>query len=163
MNTELMFSSKSDEWETPQDFFDKLNEEFHFTLDPCATHENHKCDKYYTKEDDGLSKDWTGETVFCNPPYGRVIGKWVEKCYKENLKGVTVVMLIPARTDTSWFHKYIYNNPNVEIRFLKGRLKFINRLLLSCNENGEYKLSPAPFPSMVVVFNGKSESKRKFI
>lgn len=155
MNTELMFSSKSDEWETPQDLFDKLNEEFHFTLDPCATYENHKCDKYYTKEDDGLSKDWTSETVFCNPPYGRNIGKWVEKCYKENLKGVTVVMLIPARTDTSWFHNYIYNNPNVEIRFLKGRLKFVNRLLPSWNENGDYKLSPAPFPSMIVVFKGK--------
>ena len=98
---------------------------------------------------------WAGETVFCNPPYGKAIGKWVEKCYKENLKGVTVVMLIPARTDTSWFHKYIYNNPNVEIRFLKGRLKFVNRLLPSWNENGEYKLSPAPFPSMVVVFKGK--------
>ncbi len=155
MNTELMFSSKSDEWETPQDLFDKLNKEFNFTLDPCSTHENHKCDKYYTMEDDGLAKDWSGETVFVNPPYGRSIGKWVEKCYKENLKGVTVVMLIPARTDTSWFHNYIYNNPNVEIRFLKGRLKFVNRLLPSWNEDGEYKLSPAPFPSMIVVFNTK--------
>ena len=148
-----MFSSKSDEWETPQDLFNSLNDEFHFTLDPCSTHENHKCDKYYTQEDDGLSKDWAGETVFCNPPYGRSIGKWVEKCYKESLKGSTVVMLIPSRTDTKWFHKYIYNK--AEIRFLKGRLKFINRALPSWNEQGNYKLSPAPFPSMVVVFKGK--------
>lgn len=145
-----MFSSKSDEWETPQDLFNSLNDEFHFTLDPCSTHENHKCDKYYTQKDDGLSKDWTGETVFCNPPYGRSIGKWVEKCYKESLKGSTVVMLIPSRTDTTWFHKYIYNK--AEIRFLKGRLKFINRALPSWNEQGNYKLSPAPFPSMIVIF-----------
>ncbi|HHT98456.1 MAG TPA: adenine methyltransferase [Acholeplasma sp.] len=145
-----MFSSKSDEWETPQDLFNSLNDEFHFTLDPCSTHENHKCDKYYTQEDDGLSKDWAGETVFCNPPYGRSIGKWVEKCYKESLKGSTVVMLIPSRTDTKWFHKYIYNK--AEIRFLKGRLKFINRALPSWNEQGNYKLSPAPFPSMIVIF-----------
>lgn len=150
MNTDLMFSSKSDEWETPQDLFNSLNDEFHFTLDPCSTHENHKCDKYYTQEDDGLSKDWAGETVFCNPPYGRSIGKWVEKCYKESLKGSTVVMLIPSRTDTTWFHKYIYNK--AEIRFLKGRLKFINRALPSWNEQGNYKLSPAPFPSMIVIF-----------
>jgi phage N-6-adenine-methyltransferase len=150
VNTDLMFSSKSDEWETPQDLFNSLNDEFHFTLDPCSTHENHKCDKYYTQEDDGLSKDWAGETVFCNPPYGRSIGKWVEKCYKESLKGSTVVMLIPSRTDTTWFHKYIYNK--AEIRFLKGRLKFINRALPSWNEQGNYKLSPAPFPSMIVIF-----------
>lgn len=146
-----MFSSKSDEWETPQDLFDKLNKEFHFTLDPCSTNENHKCFKYYTIKDDGLSKDWAGETVFVNPPYGRSIGKWVKKCYDESHKwGNTIVMLIPARTDTSWFHQYIYDK--AEIRFLKGRLKFVNRLLPSWNEEGNYKLSPAPFPSMIVIF-----------
>lgn len=146
-----MFSSLSDEWETPQDLFDELNEEFNFTLDPCATHENHKCKKYYTKEDDGLSKDWSREVVFVNPPYGRVINKWVEKCYKEYQKGTTIVMLIPARTDTSYFHDYIYNKAT-EIRFLRGRLKFTNRLLPSWNKKGDYKLSPAPFPSMIVVY-----------
>ena len=150
MNNELMFSSKSDEWETPQDLFDKLNKEFNFTLDPCATKDNHKCFKYYTIEDDGLSKDWSGETVFVNPPYGRSIGKWVKKCYEEYLKGTTVVMLIPSRTDTKWFHQYIYNK--TEFRLLKGRLKFINRLFPSWNEEGNYKLSPAPFPSMIVVY-----------
>ena len=150
MNNELMFSSKSDEWETPQDLFDKLNKEFNFTLDPCATKDNHKCTKFYTIEDDGISKDWSGETVFVNPPYGRSIGKWVKKCYEEYLKGTTVVMLIPSRTDTKWFHQYIYNK--TEFRLLKGRLKFINRLFPSWNEEGNYKLSPAPFPSMIVVY-----------
>jgi phage N-6-adenine-methyltransferase len=140
MNTELMFSSKTDLWATPQDFFDQLNEEFHFTLDPCATPENAKCAKYYTIEEDGLKQDWGGEVVFCNPPYGKVLKSWVKKCYEESQKpNTTVVMLIPARTDTSYFHDYIYHNAK-EIRFLRGRLKF-----------GDSK-NPAPFPSMVVVF-----------
>jgi site-specific DNA-methyltransferase (adenine-specific) len=146
-----MFSSKSDEWETPQDLFDTLNKEFKFTLDPCSQHYNHKCDKYYTQEDNGLSKDWSGEIVFCNPPYGGSIGKWVEKCYKESLNGTKIVMLIPSRTDTRWFHSYILGK--AEIRFLKGRLKFVNRSFPTWNEEGNYKLSPAPFPSMLVIYN----------
>lgn len=81
MNKEVMFSSKTDQWATPQDFFDELNEEFHFTLDPCADEFNHKCARYFTKEQDGLVQDWSGETVFCNPPYGREIGKWVKKAF----------------------------------------------------------------------------------
>jgi len=141
MNSELMFSSKTDMWSTPQDFFNKLDREFKFTLDPCATNDNYKCDYYFTKEKDGLKESWEGETVFCNPPYGRVLKDWVQKCYEESLKpDTTVVMLIPARTDTIYFHKFIYNI--AEIRFLKGRLKF-----------GECKNS-APFPSMIVVFKG---------
>lgn len=140
MNTAVIFSSKTDEWSTPQDFFDELNKEFNFTLDPCATPENAKCEKYYTKEDDGLKQDWSGETVFCNPPYGRAIKDWVKKCYEESKKpNTTVVILIPARTDTSYFHDYIYHKAK-EIRFIRGRLKF-----------GNAKNS-APFPSMVVIF-----------
>jgi phage N-6-adenine-methyltransferase len=140
MNTAVMFSSQTDLWATPQEFFDKLNAEFGFTLDPCATHENAKCDKYFTIKEDGLKQNWQGETVFCNPPYGRVIKDWVKKCYEESRKeNTTVVMLIPARTDTSYFHDYIYNKAK-EIRFIRGRLKF-----------GNAKNS-APFPSMVVVF-----------
>lgn len=81
------FSSKTEEWATPQDFFDKLNEEFHFTLDVCSTHENAKCAKHYTKEDDGLSQDWTGETVWCNPPYGRQMPKWIKKCAEHGKQG----------------------------------------------------------------------------
>ena len=137
MNTELMFSSKTDLWETPQDLFDKLNNEFHFTLDVCATPENAKCDSFYTKEQDGLSQPWKG-VVWCNPPYGRQIGEWVRRAFLASVSGNTVVMLLPARTDTRWFHEYIYGK--AEIRFIRGRLKF-----------GGSKNS-APFPSMVVVF-----------
>lgn len=137
MNTDVMFSSKSNEWATPQSFFDKLNEEFGFTLDPCCTHENAKCEHHYTIEEDGLSQNWGGQVVFCNPPYGRDLPKWVKKCHDES-RHATIVMLIPARTDTSYFHDFIYHK--AEIRFIRGRLKF-----------GEGKNS-APFPSMVVVY-----------
>ncbi len=134
-----MFSSKKSDWETPQDFFDKLNGEFNFTLDPCACPENAKCTKYFTVKQDGLKQDWGGETVFCNPPYGRQIKDWVKKAYCESIKPNTVVvMLIPSRTDTAYFHDYIL--PYAEIRFIRGRLKF-----------GESK-NAAPFPSMVVIF-----------
>ncbi|MEM5817104.1 MAG: DNA N-6-adenine-methyltransferase [Desulfitobacterium hafniense] len=140
MNTALMFSSETDLWATPQAFFDDLNSEFGFTLDPCATPQNAKCQKYYTPVEDGLSQSWGGETVFCNPPYGRALKDWVKKCYVESRKPNTkVVMLIPARTDTSYFHEFIYKKAK-EIRFIKGRLKFGGA------KNG------APFPSMVVVF-----------
>lgn len=139
MNTDLMFSSKSDCWETPQAFFDDLNNLFHFTVDACALPENAKCEKYFTPEQDGLQQEWTG-TVWCNPPYGREIGKWVKKAAASEC---TVVMLLPARTDTAWFHDYIYGH--AEIRFVRGRLKF-----------GGCKNS-APFPSMVVIFRRKSD------
>lgn len=135
-----MFSTGKVEWSTPQDFYDNLNSEFHFTLDACATDENHKCEKYYTKEVNGLLQDWSGETVFCNPPYGRKeTGEWVKKCFDESSRCKNIVMLIPARTDTKWFHKYIYHKAK-EVRFVKGRLKFGG-----CKD-------AAPFPSMVVVF-----------
>lgn len=138
-NISALLSSKNTEWETPQDFFDKLNAEFHFTLDPCALPETAKCKKYYIPNDDGLLQDWAGESVFCNPPYGRQLGAWVRKCREESWKPNTkVIMLIPARTDTLWFHTHIYNK--AEVRFIKGRLKF-----------GGAKTS-APFPSMVVIF-----------
>ena len=145
IGSKTLFSSESCEWETPQDFFDALNDEFHFTLDPCSTDENAKCEKHYTKEDDGLAQDWTGETVFCNPPYGREMPKWIKKCYEHFSGGGTAVMLIPARTDTKAFHDYIYGK--AEIRFVRGRLKF----------NGTN--NSAPFPSMVVVYRGKAVVK----
>ena len=144
MNADVMFSSKTDQWSTPQYFYDKLNEEFGFTLDPCADENNHKCEKYFTKEQNGLLQEWGGETVFCNPPYGREINKWVEKSFMESKKEDTiVVMLIPARTDTKYFHEYIYNKS--EIRFIKGRLKFGN------------SKNSAPFPSMIVIFKRKEK------
>lgn len=115
----ILFQSNKEEWETPQDFFNKLNDEFNFTVDVCALPENAKCKKYYTPEIDGLSQDWSVDTVWCNPPYGRKIGEWIKKAAESTS---TVVMLLPARTDTKWFHEYIYNKS--EIRFVKGRLKF---------------------------------------
>lgn len=120
---QVMFSSKTDLWETPQNLFDELNQEFNFTLDVCATPENAKCENYYTKEQDGLSMPWIG-TVWCNPPYGRQIGSWVRRALLASTAGATVVMLLPARTDTRWFHDYIYKRENVEVRFIRGRLKF---------------------------------------
>ena len=140
MDKEVLFSSKEEVWSTPKDFFDKLNEEFHFTLDPCANKDNAKCNEYFTEEQDGLIQDWGGHVVFCNPPYGRKIYNWIKKCSNESKKpNTTVVMLIPARTDTRYFHEFIYPKAK-DIRFIKGRLKF-----------GDSKNS-APFPSMVVVF-----------
>ena len=140
MDKEVLFSSKEEVWSTPRDFFDKLNEEFHFTLDPCANKDNAKCNEYFTEEQDGLIQDWSGHVVFCNPPYGRKIYNWVKKCFYESKKPNTaVVMLIPARTDTRYFHEFIYHKAK-DIRFIKGRLKFGN------------SKNSAPFPSMVVVF-----------
>ena len=137
------FSSKSNEWETPQDLYDKLDKEFGFTLDPCCTKESAKCDKYYTEKDNGLIQDWSNYIVFMNPPYGREIPKWIEKAYKESLKGATVVCLIPARTDTKYWHKYIF--PYAEIRFIKGRVKF---------EGNQKGSGAAPFPSAIAIFRG---------
>ncbi|MFW3569959.1 DNA N-6-adenine-methyltransferase, partial [Staphylococcus caprae] len=133
------FSSKSNEWYTPQYLFDELNEKYQFTLDPCASHENAKCDKYFTIEDDGLTKDWSKDIVFMNPPYGRNIKHWIKKAYEESVKGATVVCLIPARTDTTYWHDYIFNNA-YNIKFLKGRIKFGGAV------------NSAPFPSAIVVF-----------
>ena len=139
ISKKLMFSSEDETWATPQEFFNSLNNEFKFTLDPCCSVETAKCSKFYTEKEDGLIQDWQGETVFCNPPYGKKIKDWVKKCYFESKKPLTtVVMLIPARTDTSYFHDFIYNKS--EIRFIRGRLKFGD------SKNG------APFPSMVVIF-----------
>ena len=145
----LMFSSKSNEWATPQDFYNKLNAEFGFTLDPCATPTTAKCSSYYTKDDDGLSKDWSGHTVFMNPPYGRKQKDWIEKAFQEGEKtGTTVVALVPARTDTKAWHNYCMKA--TEIRFIKGRLKF---------GQGASKTNSAPFPSAVVVFSGSPPPK----
>ena len=136
------FSSKSNEWTTPQHLFDELNQEFNFTLDPCATEENAKCSKHFTIEDDGLSKDWSNDVVFMNPPYGREIKKWIKKAYEESLNGATVVCLIPARTDTTYWHDFIFEKAD-DIRFLKGRLKF---------GNGK---NSAPFPSAIIIYECK--------
>lgn len=148
MNTKVLFSSKKHDWETPLEFFKELDKEFCFSLDPCATESTSKCARFYTKEQDGLTKSWAGENVYVNPPYGREIGKWVKKAHQEfhsniflgRLITTKIIMLIPARTDTKWFHEYIYNKPHVEVRFLKGRIKF------------KGAKHAAPFPSMLVIW-----------
>ena len=136
------FSSRSNEWQTPQDLFDALDAEFHFTLDPCCQHATAKCSKHYTQAENGLSKSWAGETVFMNPPYGREIGKWVRYAYEQSLLGATVVCVIPSRTDTAWWHDYCMRG---EVRFLRGRVKFVR----------DGVASPAPFPTAIVVFRYK--------
>jgi phage N-6-adenine-methyltransferase len=139
MDTKVMFSSETDVWSTPQSFFDKYNARHNFDLDVCANHENAKCNIYFVKEVNGLVQRWWGN-VWMNPPYGREISKWVEKAYNSVFIDKTankVVCLLPARTDTKWFHSFCMKG---EVEFIKGRLKF-----------GDSKNS-APFPSMVVVF-----------
>lgn len=143
MNQALLSSKKMD-WCTPQAFFDELNKEFHFVLDSAASNENAKCRRYFTEVTNGLKQSWdVGGAVFCNPPYGREIKKWVEKAYEQAKKGIKIVLLIPARTDTKYFHDYIYGK--AEIRFVRGRLKFTD-------EKGNL-YNPAPFPSMLVIYN----------
>lgn len=144
----VLLSSKKMDYCTPQDFFDGLDAEFVFALDTAATDKSAKCNRYFTPETDGLKQPWdvpSGYAVFCNPPYGRQIGEWVKKAYSESIRtGGTIVLLIPARTDTKYFHRYIYDK--AEIRFVEGRLRFTD-------EDGN-SYGPAPFPSMVVIYNG---------
>lgn len=138
----VLWSSATDEWSTPQDVFNILDREFGFTLDPCATADNAKCRLYFTQNEDGLKQDWGGHRVFVNPPYSD-IKEWVKKAYYSSLKaGTVVVMLIPARTDTTWFHEYV--TKAAEVRFIRGRLKF------GGSDNS------APFPSMLVIFKHAS-------
>ena len=139
-----LYSSRSEEWATPPDFFAELNREFGFTLDPCATRQNAKCDRFYTKAQDGLAQDWGTNIVFCNPPYGRTIGEWAKKCYRASQAGATVVLLVHSRTDTRYFHNWIYGK--AELRFVRGRLKF-----------GDGKQS-APFPSLVAVYRPEANA-----
>lgn len=137
--SKVLWMSEKHDWETPQHLFDELNGEFNFTIDVCADKLNHKCKRYYDNTSDGLWQDWAGETVWCNPPYDN-IKEWLAKAVNSNC---LTVMLIPSRTDTKWFHEYIYKK--YEIRFLKGRLKFSN----SSNS--------APFPSMIIVIDNITE------
>lgn len=147
MLTSGLISSNSNEWRTPQDLFNQLDKEFQFTLDPCSTDNNALCPNHFTQEDDGLTQSWGGYRCFVNPPYGREIGLWVRKAYEESLKPDTLcVLLIPARTDTSYWHDWIFGKAR-EIRFIRGRVRF--RL-------GENTNSPAPFPSAIVIFGSIS-------
>ncbi len=135
------FSSKSNEWGTDPALFEVINREFGFTLDAAASEENAKCDRFYGVAQDGLSQCWDG-VVFCNPPYGSVIGKWVEKGLEESRRGAVVVMLIPARTCTGWWHDFVMRA--AEVRLFRGRLRFAF--------DGTLAPVNAPFPSCLVVF-----------
>ena len=161
-----LWSHKSDEWGTPFDLFRELNDEFHFRLDACTTGDNPLgTELFYTREHDGLKQKWVDPT-FVNPPYGKGLQaiKWIEKALLEAETGVTTVMLLPSRTDTKWFHKYIYDKDGIELRFLKGRLTF----RLPKDNPGLYyndpnipgnrttnKTSAAPFPSVLIIFKPK--------
>lgn len=136
MNMAVHYSSKTHLWETPQEFFDALHREFNFELDVCAISENAKCSRFFSPTDDGLKQPWRG-VCWMNPPYGREIQHWVRKAYESSLQGATVVCLLPARTDTRWWHDFC---GKAETRFVKGRLKF-----------GGVK-DNAPFPNAVVIF-----------
>lgn len=141
-NIKGCFSSNSDEWSTPLDLFFDLDKEFNFTLDPCCSEDNKLCFTHFTKDDDGLSLSWDGFCVFCNPPYSD-ISRWVQKCFREWMAhNITIVLLIPSRTDTVYFHEFIY--PFCELRFIKGRLHFSN------------SKQSAPFPSMIAIYKPRN-------
>ncbi len=139
-------SSKTEDWATPLDFFGPLNAEFEFTLDPCCSDWNRKCPQFFTKGDDGLSKPWAPHRVFMNPPYGHAIAAWMAKAREERERGALVVALVPARTDTGWWHEHVVGKAN-EIRFVRGRIKFVS---IDGGNNS------APFPSAVVVYRPKA-------
>ncbi len=133
---EVHFSSKSDQWPTPIGFFKELDKEFNFETDVCASSDNAKCASFFTEADNGLTQEWKG-VCWMNPPYGRAIKDCMRKAYESSIAGATVVCLVPARTDTAWWHDYAAKG---EVRFIRGRLKF-----------GDAK-NYAPFPSALVVF-----------
>lgn len=137
MNTTPHFSSSTDQWETPQDFFDALNTVFNFERDVCALPENAKCAKYYSPAEDGLKQPWSG-VIWLNPPYGKTIRLWMEKAAAAARNGATVVCLVPVRTDTVWWQTYCAKAS--EIVYIEGRLCFGN------------SKNSAPFPSAIVVF-----------
>lgn len=116
-------SAASTVWETPPEVFDPVNDEFNFTLDVCATPQNAKCDRYLTEAKDGLLSSWDGEVCWCNPPYGKDVKKWCKKALDQSKKGTTTVLLIPCKTNTNWWHDLVI--PFAEIRFLRGRVRFI--------------------------------------
>jgi len=139
--TSVHFLSLTNEWATPNEVYLALHREFNFTLDPCSTHDNAKCAQHFTINEDGLSRNWGSNMVFMNPPYGREIYLWMKKAHESSLNGATVVCLVPARTDTKWWHEFAMRG---EIRFLKGRIKF---------SGGK---TNAPFPSAIIVFRAQN-------
>ena len=148
-NSELInLNSGKEDWTTPRDLFDRLDAVYHFTLDPCSTHENALCEKHYTIAEYGLCQEWGGEIVFMNPPYNRKTGDWIRKAYRESLKGAVVICLVPARTDSNYWHNVVFPHA-AEILFIKGRLHFSN------------SKDHAAFPSALIRFDSKDRGKYK--
>ena len=139
------YSAKRPDWATPPELFATWDREFGFTLDAAALPHNAKCARFFTPDDDGLAQDWGRETVWVNPPYGREIASWMRKAFLSAKYGATVVLLIPARTDTAWWHKYVM--PHAEIRFLRGRIRFVGAT------------AGAPFPCALVIFRPSTEKQ----
>lgn len=140
MSKDALFTSKRPDWRTPRALFEQIDKEVGgFTLDVASSHDNALCKAHYTKEENGLVQPWAPHVCWCNPPYGRGVGRWMEKAWLESREGATVVVLVPARTDTQWFHGHVLGKAT-EIRFLKGRLRF---------DDGPH---PAPFPSMLAFY-----------
>lgn len=157
MNIAACLSSADQTWATPQAFFNKLDAIFYFYLDPCAEHDTAKCAIYYTKEDDGLKQPWLGN-VFVNPPFGPALKVWMRKCQQEAEKGLTVVMLIPARPDTSYWHDIAFKHAS-HVCFIRGRIKFGSEGQLG-QKGGA---TGAPFPSAIVVFNGTEDQAAQLV
>jgi len=149
MMTKGLYTSNKDSWSTPQWLFDKLDNVFHFTLDVAANMHNYKCNKWFGPNEDGLAQDWSNEVCWMNPPYGREIGNWVKKAYESK---TTVACLLPARTDTKWFHDWVAHKAD-HIGFIKGRVSFVSY------DGDGYKESPAPFPSMIVIYKAFSSTR----
>ena len=135
--------SRGSDWATPQDLYDKLDAEFHFTLDVCASDWNAKCKRFFTEKDDGLKQDWGKEICWMNPPYGKVLNDWMEKAYKESQNGATVACLVPSATDTAWWHDYAMKG---EIRYLRGRPRFQTK-------EGTWQQTFSP--STLIIFNNR--------
>lgn len=140
----ILFSSDKMDWETPQEFFDKYDQQYGFTLDVCALKKTSKCKRYFNPIDNGLKQDWSKDICWMNPPYGRSISQWVKKAYEESQRGATVVCLLPARTDTKWWWDYCMKG---KIEFIKGRIKFKGK-----NKQGKTVNNSATFPSAIIIF-----------
>jgi site-specific DNA-methyltransferase (adenine-specific) len=150
-------TSQTVEWETPQALFDSLDGEFHFTLDPCATEQNAKCRKFFTRAVNGLAQSWAGERIFMNPPYGREIAAWTEKALHavQDERAVIVVGLLPVRSDTAWWHDHVLAG-GAEVRFLRGRLTFNSAGRRTRDRDGSCRAN-APFPSAIVVWRRQKQ------
>lgn len=153
----LMDKRQREEWQTPPELFKALDRQYHFTLDAAAQPWNALCSKYFTPQDNGIAQEWKGERVFCNPPSGRKLEQWVKKAAQESRhKNTTVVMLLPAGTDTKWFQTYICGKDGVTVYLLPGRVAFTNKRRPSWAQgSAEDKNLGAPRPSMVVEFSNR--------